>query len=148
MISRFSQFTAYISELYWMIQKIEREEMEALGLKGPQAECLVAMSRRSEGVTAAELSTLCEKDKSAISRIVSDLVSRGLVIKEGSAYRALLHLTEEGRAIAQQVNRKVSLAVSQAGRGLTEEGRAALYESLELICSNIKKISQEGLTVS
>lgn len=147
MITRFSQFTAYISELYWMIQKIEREEMEALGLKGPQAECLVAMSRRREGITAAELSTLCEKDKSAISRSISDLVSRGLVMREGSAYRALLRLTEEGRKIAEQVNRKVALAVSRAGKGLTEEDRIALYESLERISGNIKKISQEGLSL-
>lgn len=147
MIARFSQFTAYISEIYWMIQKIERAEMEALGLKGPQAECLVAMSRRTEGITAAELSTLCEKDKSAISRIVSDLVSRGLVHREGSAYRALLHLTEEGRKIAEQVNRKVALAVSRAGKGLTEADRTALYKSLERISGNIKIISQEGLTV-
>lgn len=147
MITRFSQFTAYISELYWMIQKIEREEMEALGLKGPQAECLVAMSGRRNGVTAAELSTLCEKDKAAISRSIADLVSRGLVIREGSAYRALLRLTEEGRKIAEQVNRKVALAVSRAGKGLTEEDRAALYENLERICCNIKKISQEGLSL-
>lgn len=147
MVTRFSQFTAYISELYWMIQKIEREEMESLGLKGPQAECLVAMSRRKDGVTAAELSTLCEKDKAAISRSIADLVSRGLVSREGSAYRALLHLTEEGRKVAEQVNRKVALAVHRAGKGLTEEARASLYESLEQISRNIKKISQEGLSL-
>lgn len=147
MITRFSQFTSYISELYWMIQKIEREEMESLGLKGPQAECMVAMSRREEGVTAAELSALCEKDKAAISRIVSDLVSRGLVCREGSAYRAALHLTEAGKQIAEQVNRKVALAVSRAGKGLTEADRSVLYGSLELISANLKKISQEGLTV-
>lgn len=147
MITRFSQFTSYISELYWMIQKIEREEMESLGLKGPQAECMVVMSRREEGVTAAELSTLCEKDKAAISRIVSDLVSRGLVCREGSAYRAALHLTEAGKQIAEQVNRRVHLAAARAGEGLTEEDRRVLYAALDRICANIKKISQEGLTV-
>lgn len=147
MVSRFSQFTAYISELYWMIQKIERQEMESLGLKGPQAECLVVMSHRDEGVTAAELSTLCEKDKSAISRIVSDLVERGLVCREGNAYRALLHLTEEGRKIAREVNRKVALAASRAGEGLSDADRTALYRCLESISMNIRKISQEGLSV-
>ena len=145
MITRFSQFTAYISELYWMIQKIEREEMESLGLKGPQAECLVAISRRSEGGTAAELSSLCERDRSAISRTISDLVSRGLVCREGSAYRALLRLTEEGRKIASQVNRKVARAVAKAGEGLSEADRTALYACLDRITCNIKKISQEGL---
>ena len=146
MVNRFSQFTAYIADLYWMIQKIEREEMEALGLKGPQAQCIVAMSRQ-EGITAAELSSLCEKDKASISRTVSDLISRGLVCREGSAYRAALHLTEEGRKIAGQVNQKVRLAAARAGEGLSEADRKVLYTALERIAANLKKISQEGLTV-
>jgi hypothetical protein len=45
------------------------------------------------------------------------------------------------------VNRKVALAVHRAGKGLTEEARASLYESLEQISRNIKKISQEGLSL-
>lgn len=147
MVNRFSQFTAYIADLYWMIQKIEREEMEALGLKGPQAQCIVAMSRQEEGITAAELSSLCEKDKASISRTVSDLISRGLVCREGSAYRAALRLTEEGRKIAGQVNQKVRLAAARAGEGLSEADRKVLYATLERIAANLKKISQEGLTV-
>ena len=148
MIARFAQFTAYISDIYWMIQKIEREEMERLGLKGPQAQCLVAISRRSEGVTAAELCTLCEKDKAAISRTVSALVERGLVQRVGKgAYRAALRLTEEGHRMAEIVNRKVALAAQRTGEGLSEEARAFLYQSLEQISGNLKKISQEGLTL-
>lgn len=148
MIARFAQFTAYISDIYWMIQKIEREEMERLGLKGPQAQCLVAISRRSEGVTAAELCTLCEKDKAAISRTVSALVERGLVQRAGKgAYRAALRLTEEGHRMAEIVNRKVALAAQRTGEGLSEEARAFLYQSLEQISGNLKKISQEGLTL-
>ena len=50
MVDRFRLFSASISAIYRDIQKIEREEMERLGLKGPQAQCLVAISRRSEGV--------------------------------------------------------------------------------------------------
>ena len=146
MITRFSRFTAHIAEIYWMIQKIEREEMEQLGLKGPQAQCLVAISRRSEGVTAAELSTICEKDKAAISRIVSDLISRRLVTRSGGSYRAALHLTEEGRKITDIVNEKVSLAACRVGEGLDEGSRTVLYHSLALISNNLKKISQEGLT--
>lgn len=146
MITRFSRFTAHIAEIYWMIQKIEREEMEQLGLKGPQAQCLVAISRRSEGVTAAELSTICEKDKAAISRIVSDLISHRLVTRSGGSYRAALQLTEEGRKITDIVNEKVSLAARRVGEGLDEGSRTVLYHSLALISNNLKKISQEGLT--
>lgn len=148
MITRFSQFTAHISEIYWMIQKIEREEMERLGLKGSQAQCLVAISRRSEGVTAAELCTLCEKDKASVSRTIADLVARNLVRRVGSgAYRAALCLTEEGKKIAEIVNQKVDLAARRAGEGLSDEDRSVFYACLNRISGNLKKISQEGLTL-
>ena len=148
MLARFTQFTAHISEIYWTIQKIERDEMERLGLKGSQAQCLVAISRKEEGITAAELCVLCEKDKAAISRTVATLVERNLVCRAGSgAYRASLRLTDEGRKIAEIVNRKVALAARRAGEGLSDEGRAFLYQGLALISDNLKKISQEGLTV-
>lgn len=148
MITRFSHFTAHISEIYWMIQKIEREEMERLGLRGSQAQCLVAISHHSEGVTAAELCTLCEKDKASISRTIADLIARNLVHRVGSgAYRAALCLTEEGKKIAEIVNRKVELAARRAGEGLNDDDRAILYGCLSRISGNLKKISQEGLTV-
>ena len=64
MLARFTQFTAHISEIYWTIQKIERDEMERLGLKGSQAQCLVAISRKEEGITEEELITMVEEAES------------------------------------------------------------------------------------
>ena len=98
MISRYESFTACISSLYHAIQKIERAEMEAFGLKGPHAHCLLVISRHPEGLTAARLCELCEKDKAAVSRILSELVREGMVSREcrnGTRYRALLKLTEK-----------------------------------------------------
>lgn len=146
MIDRFELFTSYISEIYRQIQKIERDVMESFGLKGPHVQCLVAMSRQGRSVTAAQLSALCEKDKAAISRTLSEMVQEGLVIREGSgAYRAPLRLTDKGMQVTQQVNQKVHLAVSQAGEGLSESDREALYSALGRICANLKHISKEGL---
>lgn len=148
MIGRFSLFTACISDIYWMLQKIEREEMASYQLKAPHAQCLVAMSRRAGGVTAAQLCELCEKDKASISRTVSELVARGLVLREGgNGYRAALRLTEEGRQIAGEVNRKVTRAVVRAGEGLTDADREVLYASLERIATNLEKLSEEGLGI-
>ena len=73
MIDRFEQFSSSIAAIYKCIQKIERDQMARYGLKGPHVQCLVIMSRFPEGVTAAELCELCEKDKAAISRAVSEL---------------------------------------------------------------------------
>lgn len=145
MLDRFEQFSACISDIYWMIQKIEREEMDTYGLKGPHVQCLVAMSRHPEGVTAARLSTLCEKDKAAISRTVAQLVQQGLVVRPNSGYRALLRLSEEGVNVARQVKQKINLAVNRAGKGLTDTDRKVFYAALCRIADNLKTISKEGL---
>ena len=145
MLDRFELFTSHICDIYWTIQKIEREEMEHYGLKGPHVQCLVALSSHSEGITAARLSELCEKDKAAISRTVAELVQQGLVVRSGGGYRASLCLTEQGRVLAREVNEKAQRAVLRAGQGLTDDDRAVLYAALATISANLKTISKEGL---
>jgi len=110
MIARFAQFTAHISEIYWMIQKIEREEMERLGLRGSQAQCLVAISRRSEGVTAAELCTLCEKDKASIG-----MLQRWFRIGFNRAARIMDQLSDAGVVGPEEGTkpRKVEMTMEQ-----------------------------------
>jgi DNA-binding MarR family transcriptional regulator len=83
MVGRFEQFCTAISSIYRAIQKIERVEMAKYGLKGPHAQCMLAMDRHPEGITAARLCEICEKDKAAISRTLSEMVQEGLVSREG-----------------------------------------------------------------
>ena len=81
MVSRFEQFSGAVSCIYRCIQKIERVEMAKYGLKGPHAQCLLAMGHHPEGLTSSELCTLCDKDKAAISRTVAELEREGLVVR-------------------------------------------------------------------
>ena len=62
-----------------------------------------------------------------------------------SLYRGLLKLTEQGRAAAEQISGRASLAVELAGCDLSEETRACLYKALESIASHLRGISKEGL---
>ena len=97
MESRYELLSGSISCMYHDIQKIERTEMAKYGLKGPHAQCLLAMMKHAEGITAARLCEVCEKDKAAISRILAELAEAGMVLREsrnGTRYRALLRLTE------------------------------------------------------
>ena len=149
MLSRFEHFSSSISCIYRYIQKIERIEMEKFGLKGPHVQCLLAMDRHPEGITAAQLCTVCDKDKAAISRTVAELEQEGMVLREtpnGSRYRALLRLSQRGIAAAAQLNDRVVLAVEKAGEGLSDEQRAVFYSVLELIAGNLQNICAEGLT--
>ena len=147
MVDRFAQFVAGISCISRCIQKIERDVMVHYGLKGPHAQYLIAMSRYPDGVTATQLSSLCEKDKAAVSRAVSELEKNGLIHRagEGNSYRAMLTLTVQGKKAADQLIRQAEIAVEQAGHGLTDDARATFYSAFNLIVSNLQRISEDGL---
>ena len=148
MLSIYESFSLSISSMYHDIQKIERTEMAKFGLKGPHAQCLLAMNRYPEGITAAQLCEACEKDKAAISRTVSELEQAGLVQRRernGIRYRAPLTLTEQGREAARSVSIRAQQAVERAGEGLDDAQREVFYRVLALIAGNLHAICKDGL---
>lgn len=148
MVSRFEQFTAAIFSINRCIQKIERVEMAKFGLKGPHAQCLLAMSRYPDGITSSQLRDVCDKDKAAISRTVADLEQKGMVVRQannGNRYRAMLKLTPQGQNAASQVMERARLAVEKAGEGISDEQRAVMYQLLNLIAGRLQTICAEGL---
>ena len=148
MVSKYELFTSSVSCMYHDIQKIERTEMAKFGLKGPHAQCLLAMSRYPGGVTAAQLCEICEKDKAAISRTLAELEQARMIHREernGSRYRSLLTLTEQGKTAANAVSEKARLAVELAGTGLDDSQREIFYRVLGLIAGNLHTICRDGL---
>lgn len=148
METRYELISASISSMYHDIQKIERVEMARYGLKGPHAQCLLAMKKHPEGITAARLCEVCEKDKAAISRILAELESSGMIFREsrnGSRYRACLKLTQQGHIAAEAVVEKARMAVELAGTGFGEEEREVFYRVLSIIAENLHGLCQKGL---
>lgn len=151
MIDRFERFLLAISEISRHWHKIAAEELEKYGLKGPHAIYLTTMYRYPDGITVPQLCALCGKDKSDASRMISLLKQKGLVTKQvvdGSLYRGLVKLTDEGRAAAEHVRQRAGRAVEMVGGDLTEEMRENFYQSLESIASNLQKLSKEGIPES
>ena len=149
MEGRYELLSGSISSMYHDIQKIERVEMTQYGLKGPHAQCLLAMKRYPEGITSARLCEVCDKDKASISRTLGELEEAGMVIREnrnGSRYRASLVLTPQGQAAAEAVVEKARLAVEKAGTGFGEEERETFYRVLSIIAGNLHKLCREGLS--
>ena len=148
MSERFERFSVIISELsrYW--HKITTVEMEKYGLKGAHSIYLVAMARYPAGMTAAQICEVCCKDKSDVSRMMRIMEKNGLVVKEGghqNQYNGVFRLTEEGKKAAEYVKKRADLAVSIAGKELTDETRAILYSALETIAGNLREIGENGL---
>lgn len=148
MFTRFEQFCTAISMIHHSIQKIERVEMAKYGLKGPHAQCLLTIGQYPEGITAARLCELCEKDKAAISRTVAELEEAGMLIRrdqDGKRYRSRLYLTEKGTEVAGNVGNLVHAAVSQASGGYGDKDREIFIHVLNLIAGNLQAICRDGL---
>ena len=148
MVERFEKFSFLISEVSKHWHKITSDEMEKYGLKGPHSVYLITMYRYSEGLTSPQLCELCGKDKSDVSRMMSIMEKKGIVKKEGihqNLYRGVFKLTQEGMEAAEQLVKRVNLAVELAGKELSDENREIFYNALETISTNLRQISKDGL---
>ena len=140
-IERFEAFLTGITVCYKYIQKIKNAEMTGLGLglKGTHVACMFYLNHNPEGLTSAQLCTLCAEDKATISRTVADLKNRGYIeTGEGKNYRMPLRLTKAGAAVADQMDPVIKSWVGVGGEGMSYEQRKAFYESLELISTNLR----------
>ncbi len=148
MTTRFEHFSSAIYGIYRDILKIQRDEMTKHYLKGSYALYLTALLHNPDGITATQLCEICDKDKAAISRVISELEEKGLVTRISSNdtfYRAKLKLTEQGASIANQVDRAANTAVEMATKGMSVEDRSIMYECLGLIATNLRDICKNGI---
>lgn len=148
MQSRFEHISYLVSCIDRCIGQLEREEMEKYGFKGAYAQYLAVLSRYPEGLTPSELSVLCDRDKAAVSRCVSQMQEQGLLSRrtgDDRVYKAKLVLTEEGKQAAEFVCRRAQTAVEAVGGQLTDEQRRNLYSTLELIASGLEQLTKEGI---
>ena len=139
MLQRFESFVTGITVCHKYIQRIKAMEMTEFGLKGTHAMCVFFLHHNEEGLTAAQLSQLCAEDKAAISRTLVTLQEKGYVETKEKKYRAPLHLTESGVALACRVDELIAQWVGIGGDGLTEDERATFYYALERIAGNLRE---------
>ena len=144
MIGRFEVFTLALSEMTSSWNKIASEELKPYGLKGSCIVYLIALYKISDGLTAANLCEMCNRDKAEVSRAIKSLESKGFVVRQNttvSGYRAKITLTDEGKKITAELREKIKLVVEEGGKGLTDEQREIFYDVLSKISCNLKSIA-------
>ena len=142
MNDRFKTFTILIYSISRSIRKIKSQEMLEFGLKSTHVSILYYLYKE-DGLTARELCDVCEEDKAAVSRSIDFLEKSGYIeckSKTEKRYKSPLKLTQSGKEIAKQIVEKIDHILQDASIGLTEENRKIFYESLSLICDNLKQI--------
>ena len=136
---RFQNFLTGITVCYKYIQRIKNAEMTEFGLKGTHVACIFYLNHNPEGLTSAQLCSLCAEDKASISRTVAYLRQRGFIELGGDkAYRTPLRLTPEGHRVALQMEPIIEEWVGIGGIGLSDDQREAFYNTLALIADNLR----------
>lgn len=148
MTERFEKFSYAIAEISRCWHKLTADELSKYGLKGSHATYLTALYRHEEGITAPQLCRLCGRDKADVSRMVSIMESKGLVVKESAnrnMYRGLIKLTEKGKALASHICERASLATELAGSELSDEDRNTFYNALDTISKHLREFCERGI---
>lgn len=148
MLTRSEKFILDITEidLYW--HRLASIEMGKLGLKGSYALYFTRLYSRPEGMTAAELGAACGKDKADVSRDIAALEESGFMERRrpgDSGYRAVIVLTEKGRALTETISRRAETAVDCIGRDLSDVDRECFYRVLDQITENLQTLSRTGI---
>jgi DNA-binding MarR family transcriptional regulator len=145
-INSFETFTSTIWQITKSIQKLKNKEMAKFGLRGMHAMCLFYLRQNEIGLTAAELSELCDLDKGAVSRALEELEEKDFIAcpeqknsENKRRYRAKVYLTEKGRQIMELTNRVIEDTVKKVGKGLDEAEITIMYKALSRISSNLKE---------
>ena len=118
--------------------------MKRYGLRGGTSIYLTKLCSAPDGMSASELSAACGRDKADVSRDLRQLERAGL-ISRGKGYRACVTLTEQGKALAEQIIRKAEYAVGFVGGSLSESEREIFYSVLDRISANMRRLSEIGL---
>lgn len=146
-MDRFEAFTGSILELNRYLQKLKELEMKPFGLRANHVMCLYYLGKHPQGLTATELTEVCREDKAAISRSLSQLVQKGLVSGEfpehKRAYRTKLYLTDSGRELVQNIDRRVDLIMTSGSSGMTLQQREVFYQCMDLIIHNLTQYISE-----
>lgn len=148
MTDRFERFSFAIAEISRCWRKLASDELIKYDLKSPHATYLTTMYKYPDGITVPKLCEVIGKDKSDASRMIAILEEKGLAKKkvvDGSLYRGLWVLTDQGRKAADEVSLRASKAVELAGKDLTDETREIFYQALESIASNLTELTKEGI---
>ena len=146
MKQRFETFVTAITQINRSLQRLKSSQMADFGLKGTHVMCLYQLQQHEEGLTSAQLVQLCDEDKAAVSRCISELLERELVESpesSGRRYRKIITLTDQGKKITAAMDQKIIDAVMTAAQGYSQEERETFYHVLLQVADNLQKAAQE-----
>lgn len=131
-----------ISTLRKTMQTFLNEEAKTFNLNSSEIKLIHILSL-NEGESQAELAKRIDCDKAHIHRIVIKLLIKKLIHisnnKSDKCRNSKITLTQRGKEIAEEINKKLLKWKSIIINGISQEDISATRRVLEQIINNIKK---------
>lgn len=130
-----------ISIIYRHQNIILNHKFEKFGIGSGQYSYFMAVAN-SEGINQGQISKALKVNKATTNKAIKKLEELGYVetiIDEDDRRLHCVYLTEEGSLILPDVKKELKDYTDKLGRGLTEEVKSILLNSLEIMESNVKE---------
>ncbi len=141
MNDRFETFTTQIAKISKCIRKLKAVKSSKFHLKGPYVYCIYYLYKHEEGLTARELSLICDEDKAAISRALEYLEENDYITCPSNAkkrYNSTLFLTNKGKETGKEFVKIIDNIILKVSEGVTEEERIIFYKALNIFSNNLQ----------
>lgn len=138
-------FHHQLMKAYAMMHKTVMNEAQKLGLTAGQPKILEYLLTQ-EGAEQYRIAKHCEIEPATVGSILNRMETSGLVERRrlGTNRRSLyVYLTDKGRKAAQQVEEIFAAAEKTALKGIGEEEREIMRESLLKVYENLSQTEEQ-----
>lgn len=138
-------FHHQLMNAYAMMHKTVMNEAQTLGLTAGQPKILEYLLTQ-EGAEQYRIAKHCEIEPATVGSILNRMETSGLVERRrlGTNRRSLyVYLTDKGRKAAQQVEEIFAAAEKTALKGIGEEEREIMRESLLKVYENLSQTEEQ-----
>ena len=144
----FLWFSLHLNHAQKSLNKLKNKKMELYGLGSAHTICLCLLKKEPDGITKTDMAQRCGVDKAQISRVIAELEEKNYVStsRNGSHYRQKYQLTEQGKAVSEEIQQTIDEINSYVSGSISEEDLETFYRTFGIICNNLKNAESEFLS--
>lgn len=142
---RFYMFTGLVAQANKALRRAQEKYTKLFGLRSVHVTCMLHLLGAPGGLSATELSELCDVDRAQISRVTAELLAQGLICETSPGgtkrrYRGALSLTERGEEQAKAMRAIVSEKLGNISDALNPEDVDTFYRVFREIVERIRDV--------
>ena len=145
--SGFIRLSNVITAVQKNLERIKTDRARPLNLKNGEALMMFVLYENPEGMSAEELSRICNLDRSLISRSVQSLSEKGLIVWQEKPdgkrrYGTKLTLSEQGMKAGAMVHHHANEVQAFLDEGIPKKDLEIMYNTLNKLCSRFEELNR------